>query len=58
MNIEYIHPRNQYQLIIDKWLLQPNVSEKTKSILRRGLWCCLNPIEIHGGIHYRDKPII
>lgn len=50
MNIEYIHPRNQYQLIIDKWLLQPNVSEKTKSILRRGLWCCLNPIEIHGGI--------
>lgn len=50
MNIEYIHPRNQYQLIIDKWNLLSDVSKETKSILRRGLWCCINPIETHGGI--------
>ena len=45
-----IHPRGKYQAIIDEWIRRSDVSETTKSILKRGIWCCINPPETHGGI--------
>ena len=50
MSNTYIHPRNDYQIIIDEWIHQQNVGETTMSILKQGLWCCYNPPETHGGI--------
>lgn len=50
MNNKDIHPREKYQAILDEWIRRQDVSDKTKSILQQGIWCCKNPVETHGGI--------
>lgn len=43
------HVRDEYQLVIDKWLDNHKETELIE-ILKRGMWCCVNPPESYGGI--------
>lgn len=43
------HPRAEYQSVIDKCLNDHKESELIE-ILKRGMWCCINPPDSYGGI--------
>lgn len=45
-----VHIRDKYQRVLDEWLIKPGVKEETKSIIRRGMWCCINTPELKDGI--------
>ena len=45
-----MHPRESYQKVINKWLNDKSLTENTKNILNRGMWCCFNPTETYRGI--------